>query len=187
MRLLLIVCFIAATKVCFAQNDVTQDSVQTEDKKLENVKKPVTLSGRTVLFDMKTNNPVMYSQYLSARKKQRTGMILSFAGGGAIIAGAVLSVFPDTEQGNASVSVFGIKIGEINTGGDNSGLRKAGTVVMVAGAACLSVGLPVMIVGGKKKKQVFQEFKNQYYLSQQPSSYFQMNLSPNSVGIAYVF
>jgi hypothetical protein len=75
----------------------------------------------------------------------------------------------------------------IENGGDNSDLRTAGIVFMVGGAACLSVGLPVMIVGGKKKKQTIQEFKNQYYLSQHPSSYFQMNIYPNRIGIAYVF
>ena len=71
--------------------------------------------------------------------------------------------------------------------GDNSGLRTAGYVLLVAGGACLAVGLPIMIVGGKTRKQTLQDFKNQYYLSQQPSSYFQMNIYPNGAGIAYVF
>jgi adenine/guanine phosphoribosyltransferase-like PRPP-binding protein len=57
---------------------------------------------------------------------------------------------------------------------------------MVAGLVSLSTGLPVMIVGGKKKKQTFQDYKYQYY-SQYPSSYFQMSFYSNKIGIAYVF
>ena len=179
--------FIAVTGVCFSQNVVTQDSIQTQDKNLENAKTAVIPSGRTVLAEMKTNNPEMYSQYQSGKKMQRAGIIMTGVGGGAILMGAIFSILPDTEEGNLTVSVFGIKIGDTKTEGDHSGFRKAGPVLMVAGAACLSVGLPVMVVGGKKKKQAFQDFKNQYYLSQQSSSYLQMNIYPNRVGITYVF
>jgi len=179
--------FIAVTGVCFAQNIVTQDPIQTPDKILENSKKSDIPSGRTVLTDMKTNHPELYLQYRSGKKMQRTGIIMTGTGGGIFVIGALFSIFPDTSEGNATMSVFGIEIGEIGTDGDHSGLRKAGPVLMVAGAASLSVGLPVMIVGGKKKKQTVKDFKNQYYLLQQPSSYFQMNLHPNRVGIAYVF
>ena len=188
IRLLLVACLVVITSaVCFAQSAVMRDTVQTSDNNFEAVKSPVFPSGRTILADMRTNSPAMYSQYRSAKKKQRTGIILTGAGGGVFVMGAIFSAIPDTEQGNASVSVFGIKIGDINIDGNNSGLRTAGTVMMVGGAACLAVGLPVMITGGKKKKQIFQDFKNQYYSSQQPLPYFQMNISPNRVGIAYVF
>jgi len=188
IRLLLVACLVVITSaVCFAQSAVMRDTVQTSDNNFEAVKSPVFPSGRTILADMRTNSPAMYSQYRSAKKKQRTGIILTGAGGGVLVMGAIFSVIPDAEQGNASVSVFGIKIGDMNIDGDNSGLRTAGTVMMVGGAACLSVGLPVMITGGKRKKQTFRDFRNQYYLSEQPLPYFQMNIYPNRVGIAYVF
>jgi hypothetical protein len=182
IRLLLLVCFIIVKGACFAQNDVTNDSLQTTGKNLENAKKPVIPSGRTILADMKTNNPEMYLQYRSGKKMQRTGIIMSGVGGGFLLAGAIFSIIPD---GEGTVSVGGIDVGK--TDADNSGLRKAGPILMVGGATCLAVGLPVMIVGGKKKKQTFQDFKNQYYSSQQPSSYFQMNLYSSRVGVAYVF
>ena len=182
IRILLIVCFIALTDVCFAQNFVAQDSVQTAGKNLENAKKTVIPSGRIIVADMKANHPAVFSQYQSGKKMQRTGMILSFAGGGVIIIGAICSIIPDTDSGTVTMGPY-----ITETDGDNSALRKAGPVIMVAGAACLSVGLPVMLVGGKKKKQTFQDYRNQYYLSQQTSSYFQMNVYPNRVGIAYVF
>ena len=181
IRFLLIVCFIAVTCVCSAQNVVTQDSVQTSGENLGNVKKPVIPSGRTILADMKDNNPVMYSQYQSRKKMQRNGIVWTGIGGGFVLIGAICSVIPDSD----GTTTMGPYVFEGDT--DNSGLRKAGNVMMVGGAVCLSVSIPVMIVGGKKKKQTFQDFKNQYYLSPQTSSYFQLNILPNRVGIAYVF
>ena len=181
IRLLLIACFVAITGVCFAQNVVIQDSVQTTNK-MENTIKPVIPRGRTILADMKTNNPVMYSQYISQRKMQKKGTVLSCVGGGLIAMGALFSIIPDTDSGDVKMGTY-----IIETDGDNSALRTAGVVLMGAGAVCLSIGIPVMIVGKKKKNQTFQDFTNQHYLSQQPSSYFQMTVYPNRAGIAYVF
>ena len=184
IRLLFVACFIAVTGVCFAQNVVTQDSVQTADKNLGSRKKPVIPSGRIVLADMKTNNPVMYSQYQSGKKMQRTGIVMTGVGGGFVVIGAIFSIIPDGKEGTTTIgSYVFVNEGEV----DNSDLRKAGTVLMVAGGTCLAVSLPVMIVGGKKKKHTLRDYKNQYYLSQQPSSYFQMNIYPNRIGIVYVF
>ena len=181
-RLLLIASLIVVTCVSFAQNNATEDYVRTVDEKSENTKKYVRPSGRTILADMKVNKPAMYSQYQSARKSQRTGIIMTGAGGGVLVIGAIFSIIPDADNTTVSMGSY-----VIETGGNNSSLCKTGVVLMVAGAACLSVGLPVMIVGGKKKKQIFQEFKDQYYFSQQPSSYLQMNLYPGRIGLAYNF
>ena len=184
ISMLLAAFFIAVTSVCLAQNVVTQDSVKTTDKNLEGVKKPVIPSGRTILADMKTNHPEVYLQYQSAKKKQTNGTVWTGIGGGFVLFGAIFSIIPDGKDGTFTMGpyVF-VNEGEV----DNSGLRKAGTVMMVAGTACLAVSIPVMIVGGKQKKRTFQDFKNQHYLSQQPSSHFQMNIYPNRVGIAYLF
>ena len=165
-RLFLVVCFIAVTYVCFAQN----------------ADKTVIPSGRTILADMKINNPIMYSQYQSARKNQRTGIIVTGIGGGLTLIGTVFAIIPDSDNGTVTIGSY-----VIETNGDNSGLRKTGVVLIAAGVTCLSVGLPVMIIGKNKKKQIFQEFKNQYYLSQQPSSFLLMNIYPNRIGLAYNF
>jgi len=178
----LFACLLAFTSVCFAQNDFNQDSVQITDNNLQIAKKPVIPSGRKVLSDMRINNPEMFSQYRSGKKMQRTGIIMSGVSGGFIIVGAIFYNLPDADRGSITIGPY-----VTETDGDNSGFRKAGPVLMVAGGVGLSVGLPVMIVGGKKKKQAFQDFKDQYYLSQQPSSYLQMNIYPGMVGIAYMF
>ena len=166
ISLLLVTCFIAVTGVCFAQNVVMQDSVQTTGENLETMKKPIIPSGRTILADMKTNNPAMYSQYRSGIKMQKTGIIMIVAGGAIIYFDFAYFLISDMYQPHISTAV---------------------STLFVAGAVVLSVGLSVMIVGGKKKRQTFQDFKNQYYLSPQTSSYFQLNIYPNRVGIAYVF
>jgi len=164
VRLILIGCFIAVSGVCFAQNTAIP-------------------SNRTVLAEMKTREPAMYSHYRSGKKMQRTGIIMTGAGGGCVMVGALFSVISNTRGGYVSVGVGPIRV---ESDGDNKGLRKTGTILMVTGAVSLSAGLPVMITGGKKKKQTFQDYKNHYY-SKQPSSYFQMNFYPDRIGIACVF
>jgi len=162
VRLLLFVCFIAVSGICFAQNTLIP-------------------SNRTILAEMKTYDPAIYLQYQSGKKMQRTGIIMTGAGGGCVLIGAMFSIISNTNGGYVTIGPI-----RVESEGNNSGLRKTGTILMVAGAVSLSTGLPIMIVGGKKKKQTFQEYKYQYY-SQQPSSYFQMSVYPNKIGIAYVF
>ena len=178
IRLLLVAHFIVITSICFAQNVVRQRT----GKYFENTQRPAIPSDRTLLAEMKTYNPRMYFQYQSGKKMQRTGIIMTGTGGGCIVIGTLFSIIPDADRTTITMGPH-----VVETGGNNSNLRKTGTVLMVAGAVCLSAGLPVMIVGSKKKKQTLQDYKNQYYLSQQPSSYFQMNVYPNKVGIAYMF
>ena len=165
-RLLFLAYFIAVTYVCFGQN----------------ADKTVIPSGRTILADMKTNNPILYSQYQSARKNQRTGIIVTGIGGGLTLIGTVFAIIPDSDNGTVTIGSY-----VIETNGDNSGLRKTGVVLIAAGVTCLSIGLPVMIIGKNKKKHTFQDFKNQYYLSKQPSSYLQMNIYPDRIGLAFNF
>jgi hypothetical protein len=181
-KFLLVAGFIAVSGVCFAQHVVTQEADQTTDKNLENAQRPVIPSGRTLLAEMKVKNPGMYSYYQSGKKMQRTGIIMTGAGGGCVVIGALFSLISNTNGGYITMGPISVE-----SDGNNNGLRKAGAILMVAGTVSLSVGIPVMTVGGKKKKQTLQDFKYEYYSSQQPSTYFQMNLYPNKLGIAYVF
>ena len=162
VRLFFIVCFIAVYAVCFAQNTVIP-------------------SDRTILAEMKMYDPAIYGQYRSAKKMQMTGIIMSSVGGGFVVIGSLFSIFPDADRGQVTMRPI-----VIQTNGDHRGWRKAGNIILATGATSLSAGLPMMIVAGKKKKQTFQDYKYQYY-SQQPSSYFQMSVYPNKIGIAYVF
>ncbi|MDR2147578.1 MAG: hypothetical protein LBE91_14085, partial [Tannerella sp.] len=126
-RLLLTVYFLTVAVVCFAQGAVSRDSVQTMNN---NEKKPVIPSGRTILKDMRANNPEMYLQYQSAKKRQRTGIIMTGAGGGLLVIGAIFSFMPDADEGTITMGPY-----VIETDGNNSGLRKAGTALMITGTA----------------------------------------------------
>ena len=98
---------------CFTANAQDNASVGREQ---------IIPSGRTIVADMKSNNQEMYMKYQSGKKMQTTGMIMTSAGGGVMLAGAVLSIMPDTGEGDASFSIFGIKIGDVKSDGNNSGL-----------------------------------------------------------------
>jgi len=184
IRILLVLCLVVVTsEVCFSQNVELKDSVLLDNIGLDVAKKPVVISNRTVLANMKINNPVMFSHYQSGKRMQRTGIIMTGAGGGLAIMGAIFSILPDADRTTIKI----LWVFDVETNGDNSGFRKAGPVIMIAGAACLSAGIPVMIIGANRKKQTFQDYKNQYYLTQQYSTYFKMNIYQNKLGIAYVF
>lgn len=177
-----IVIFTMISNVCFAQNVVRQDSVQTTEKTMVYANREVKPSGRFSLATMKTLDPMLYSQYQSGKKMQVTGIILTGVGGGVTMLGALFSILPDADRGEITIGGS-----VIETDGNNEDLRKAGPVLMIAGAACLSAGIPIMVVGVKKKKQARRDFMGQYYSPRQASSFLQMNVYPNSVGIAYVF
>ncbi|MDR1762296.1 MAG: hypothetical protein LBR55_07585 [Bacteroidales bacterium] len=78
IHFLLLVYIIAFANTSFAQDVVAQDSNQHTDTNLESVKKTEIPSGSIILADMEINNPVMYSQYQSARKKQITGTMANY-------------------------------------------------------------------------------------------------------------
>ena len=179
IRLLLIAYFIAVTGVCFAQNVVTQDSVQTTGENLENAKKPVIPSGRIILQDMKANNPALFTQYQNGKSQQRKGMILTCVGGGLIEGAAFAFIMSDITK-NPSVLDGTVYY-------DSTTWLITGVVMSSAGVVIGTIGLSNMFRGKNSKNRAFQDFKNQYYFSQQPSPYFQMNIYPNRVGIAYVF
>ena len=178
IRLLFVVCFIAITSGCFAQNVGTQDSDQTTVK-MNNTNQPVIPSGRIILQDMKANNPALFTQYQNGKKQQMTGMILACVGGGLIGGSAFAFIMYDITK---NPSVFdGIAYYDSTT------WLITGIVMSSAGVVIGTIGLSNNFRGKNSKNRAFQDFKNQHYSSQTPSSYFQMNVYPNRIGIAYVF
>jgi hypothetical protein len=74
--------------------------------------------------------------------------------------------------------------------GDDEGdddLMAGGAVLVATGTVLMAVGIPILAVGGGQKRRALREFERQYYTSNPPASYFQLNLYPNKVGLAYVF
>ncbi|GHT32375.1 hypothetical protein FACS189434_03970 [Bacteroidia bacterium] len=57
----------------------------------------------------------------------------------------------------------------------------------VVGEAFIIAGIPQMAVGGAKKKQVQDEFEKKYLSTTNPQGSFQIQLSNNGMGLAYVF
>ena len=103
LRKVLLTCFIAGAGICCAQDAVTQDTVQTVDKNLENANKTVVPSGTTVLADREAFHPVMYSQYQSGNKMQRNGIVWTGIGGGLVL------IYVHKSICNKSVYSFGRK------------------------------------------------------------------------------
>jgi len=62
-----------------------------------------------------------------------------------------------------------------------------GVVFFVGGWVMLPVGIPLAVVGGSTKKSVQNEYQEKYLSKTSPSGQFQLQLSGNGLGLAYVF
>jgi len=120
-----------------------------------------------VMTEMRSGYPEIYKQYRSASRLKSTGSIFTYAGLGIAVSGFLGHATEGPEDGENAI------IKSLTMG--------------VAGCIMVGAGIPVMIVGGKKKKSTLNEFYQQYYSLQQPAPYFQFNVQPKGIGIAYVF
>jgi len=127
-----------------------------------------------IVADMKIHSPELYSQYRSGRKMQTTGMILTFGGIAASIAGSV-AISSNNNTYNTSLS------------SDRNNNNAGGVILYIAGVGCIGAGVPIWIVGVSKKGKAKRNFDSQYYSSKSVLPHFQLNVSQNKVGVAYVF
>ena len=67
-----------------------------------------------------------------------------------------------------------------------SGILTESIVLFTVGGVCLSSGVPLMIIGGAKKRNAYNTFRKEYPANR-TSSNFQLILHGNGLGFAYVF
>jgi len=108
------------------------------------------------------NYPELYHQYMRGKKHTRTGWVLAGTGSAFATLGCYLANKDDMRG-----TILGI-------------------LYIEAGILCLVTSAPFFISGGVKKSRAVKEFNRQYY-SSNPSPYFQLNMYPDRMGIAYVF
>ncbi len=118
-----------------------------------------------LLAEMQANNHTLYQQYTTGKRMTVAGGLLLVSGG--IMAGVGFLLLSSAD-------------------GDES-KNQYGTELTVAGNLCIAAGIPILIVGGKKKKNALKEFSKQYYSASTATSHIQFNLYPNRLGVAYVF
>jgi hypothetical protein len=59
---------------------------------------------------------------------------------------------------------------------------------LAIGGALLATGIPLTIIGSKKKKSALDEYRIKYSeASGKGAPHFQLNAHPNGLGLAYVF
>jgi len=124
-------------------------------------------SSGNLLTDMQTFSPALYNQYTSGKRTARIGNILLWSGCAMSLTG-YLSILITNDSSNETMTIFG-------------------TVLSATGGICITAGIPLLIVGSSRKNGAIRNFNRQYYSSQPASPYFQMNVYPNRVGVAYVF
>jgi len=118
------------------------------------------MSKGDLLAKMMVNSPILFQQYQTGKNLATTGWILLGVGGGLSVFGSIWSLYEDEEEG----SYF-----------------------LVPGSLCIATSIPLLIIGGNKKKGAIRDFSRQYSDLSAPKPHFQINLHPNRLGIAYVF
>ena len=116
---------------------------------------------------MSTNDPYLYQRY-------RSGSTLSGIGAGLTIGGIAVAVI-----GFATADSEEIKDGN-STRIEFSG---EGAVIGAVGVVCALAGTPLWIIGSTKKKKARNAYLRQY----SNTSYMQLKVVPNGLGMAYVF
>ena len=116
---------------------------------------------------MSINDPYLYQKY-------RSGKTLSGVGAGLTIGGLAVAVI-----GFATADSEEIKDGN-TTRIEFSG---EGAAIGAVGIVCALVGTPLWIIGSTKKKNA----RNNYLRKYSNTSYIQLKVVPNGLGMAYVF
>jgi len=116
---------------------------------------------------MSINDPYLYQKY-------RSGSALSGVGAGLTIGGLAVAIL-----GFATADSEEIKDGN-TTRIEFSG---EGAVIGTVGVVCALAGTPLWIIGSSKKRNA----RNNYLRKYSNTSYMQLKVVPNGLGIAYVF
>ena len=109
--------------------------------------------------------PLLYQQYTNGRLMTGFGLALTITGGVAMGTGGVLAVFSNMFQ---------------------YGILTESVVLFAIGGVCLTTGVPLMIIGGTKKRNAYNTFRKEYPAKQAISN-FQLNLHGNCLKFTYVF
>jgi len=121
------------------------------------------LTSGNILSRMQKDDPILYQQYMRGRKQAGNGIILVIVGGVLTVGGAVAVTTAEVDN------VFSI-----------------GLAASVCGGIMLTGGIPLMIIGGTKKNNALNTYR-QKYTSDLTTPHFQLNLHGNGLGLAYVF
>jgi tetratricopeptide (TPR) repeat protein len=128
------------------------------DWRNQDIKKPQTRTS-DVLANMKLNEPDLYRQYRSGKKRENAGLVLALLGTGAALTGFIALSEEDA----------GIAIGS-------------------AGSACWLVGSIVGFSGSIKQGRTLQAYQNRVHgEARSDTPHFQLNLHGNGLGLAFVF
>ena len=114
---------------------------------------------------LKEAPPLLYQQYKNGRQMTGFGLALTITGGVAMGTGGVIALFSNMFQ---------------------YGILTESVVLFAIGGTCLSTGIPLMIIGGAKKRNAYNTFRKEYPVKQTIPN-FQLNLHVNGLGFAYVF
>ena len=126
------------------------------------------LTTNETLLEMQINYPELYSKYNAGRRMRKTGWVLTGTGIATAFIGGM----------TAATSMLSLNFNQ----------SKTGETIATVGICIIGGGVTVLAIGSGARRRSLRAFDSQYYaMKQQHSQQFQLNIHPNSVGLAYVF
>ncbi|MDR0873151.1 MAG: hypothetical protein LBN27_06735 [Prevotellaceae bacterium] len=113
-------------------------------------------------------NTELYEKFHKGQRLSRTGQALIGAGGGAALAGVIF-------LGLGSYTL------------DDTFYLAYGTACVIVGNIIIIPGIPLAAAGGAMKRSVQNEYEKKYLTHTNPKGQFQLQMSGNGLGLAYVF
>jgi hypothetical protein len=121
-------------------------------------------SKRELAFRLEKEDPILFQQYKSGKRTAAIGRGLFWGGMGV-------------------AAIGGIWLASI---GHNYEDEETGVILIAGGSVSMLTGIPVMIIGGAKKRRALNLYHRRNLLNE-TTPHFQLNMHGNGLGLAYVF
>jgi len=150
--------------------------VQKEEIKEEIKEKIADFEGKNDFLQLNDDaQEIFLKKYdIALYEKFRTGQNFSYRG-------------KNLFAGGMALSSIGLVLVVCGIGSNMDYLPLVGLLSSIAGDALITTSIPFSAVGGAMKKKVQDEFQKKYLSTTTPEKRFQINLSGNGIGLAYVF
>lgn len=169
---------IAVAAMLFCSIDANAQYAQPAPQTLEIRSGRLTAEGGRTLSDnevrLLVGDEIFQKTYVGARRQYNAGIALLSGGLAGVGAGIALMVTADN-SGVRSDNYYGYD--------ESDGRAALGALLMIAGGACIDVGVPFLIIGKRRLSWIAED----YNMKNSPAYSFNIERTSNGVGLVIRF
>ena len=170
---------IAVAAMLFCSIDANAQYAQPAPQALELHSGRLTAEGGRTLSDNEVRHligdEIFQQTYVGARRQYNAGIALLSGGLAGVGAGIALMVIADN-SGVRSDNYYGLD-------DESEGRMALGALLMIAGGACIDVGVPFLIIGKRRLSWIAED----YNMKSSPAYSFNIEGTSNGVGLVIRF